>query len=313
MSGLNIILGYDNDADKYICGIYLFWTLYEWLPLWGTILSLLFLSRTAMHNNRNRTTTGASNRSIVSDDTTGTGTDVYSHSTSNTHNTHSNNTLPHSSNNTTLLYNDIRSPLVGGDGDMGDGDGFEDDRTGGSDMYGDDGELGLGSGLGGDMDDMGGMGSMGDGYDTPYQPVHNTNTYYTDITQHDDGYNYNENNSDNSDGSGGNNNNNTHNNDIDNGHSSNSEYGDDGGRMTHATYMTDDHDHDIGTFRNRTDRPDLSGLSGRTGLDTPSDSLQNQSDLYNYDIQNAMTGGNYSYRYSTMTNNQDNTDNTDNT
>lgn len=50
MSGLNIILGYDTKPDSYVGGIYLYWCLYEWIPLWGTILSLLFLSRTAMKN-----------------------------------------------------------------------------------------------------------------------------------------------------------------------------------------------------------------------------------------------------------------------
>lgn len=252
MSGLNIILGYDNDADRYICGIYLFWTLYEWVPLWGTILSLLFLSRTAMHNSRNRTGT---NRSMVSDDTASTLD--YTNSSRGQHpsNPSASRRQPNNS-NTTMMYDDtsITAPLVE--------EGISDEET---DMS--EGTLeGMsdGSGISGERRSL---------YETPAQKIQN-NAYYTDITQND-GEHYMDDEEDQ---------------DVDSRM-----------RLTQATCITED---DIGPFRNRTDRTGPYHLN-----DTPTDSMQNQSDLYNYDIQNAMTGGNYSYRYSTMTNNQETNDN----
>jgi hypothetical protein len=55
---LNYSLGYANEQDKTICPPILFWALYSWIPLWGPVCSLLYLSRSQLGRKSHRSKYG---------------------------------------------------------------------------------------------------------------------------------------------------------------------------------------------------------------------------------------------------------------
>jgi len=59
---LNQAFGYATSPDKYIVGWAFFWTFYAWIPLWGPVISLLYLSRSSS------TTTSSNYQSLPIDD-----------------------------------------------------------------------------------------------------------------------------------------------------------------------------------------------------------------------------------------------------
>lgn len=50
---LNQALGYSTSPDKYVIGWAFFWTFYAWIPLWGPVISLLYLSRSSSTSTSN--------------------------------------------------------------------------------------------------------------------------------------------------------------------------------------------------------------------------------------------------------------------
>jgi hypothetical protein len=55
---LNYALGYADETDKTVGPPVLFWACYSWIPLWGVVCSLLYLSRSQFGRKKQTTSSG---------------------------------------------------------------------------------------------------------------------------------------------------------------------------------------------------------------------------------------------------------------
>jgi hypothetical protein len=93
---LNQAFGYASSPDEYIGSWWFYWTFYSWVPLWGPVLSLLYLSRAS-----SSPAATTAYQSVPDDDFTDNSTSSY----------------PKSISIASVTRDDLESPLIAGNKD----------------------------------------------------------------------------------------------------------------------------------------------------------------------------------------------------